>query len=92
MANNPISFFIYTSIYWKYNAKDISIDNVKTNEKLVIKKMKEDGERKWLISRYPLNAAKKWIETNEKEIYEWKWNNGKLNRKINMDHELTIAM
>jgi hypothetical protein len=93
MANDPVSYFIYTSIDEDDNVDDISFENIKTNEKLVFKKKEEDDDDdEWylLISRYPLNAAKSWIEANEKEIYEW--DRKKLNRKINMDGELTIAM
>jgi hypothetical protein len=66
---------------------------VKTNEKLVIKTRIYDNGwmlRKLLISRYPLNATKSWIEANEKEISEW--NRWELNRKIIIDDELTIAI
>jgi hypothetical protein len=42
-----------------------------------------------LISRYPLNADKSWIEANEKEINQCRW---KIDRKITIDGELTIAM
>jgi hypothetical protein len=94
-ANNPVSFFIYTRVEKSdYTVEDSSLENIKTNEQLVIKTNRDDV-RKWhlLISRYPLNAAKSWIEANEKEISEWKWNTGKLNRQIIMDGELmTINM
>jgi hypothetical protein len=89
MANNPVSFFIYIGM-GDNDVQDISFENVKTQEKLVVKTIMHDLKWKMLlISRYPLNAAKKWIEANEKEIYEW--NPEKLNRRINMDQELTMA-
>jgi ABC-type proline/glycine betaine transport system substrate-binding protein len=43
-----------------------------------------------LISRYPLDAAKSWIEANEKEIDEW--NPKKLDRKITMAKGLAIGI
>jgi hypothetical protein len=89
MADNPISFFIYTSIIWKHNVQDISIDNVKTNEKLVIQMKSNPYWKKLMIWRYPLNAAKWWIEANEKAINQCRW---KIDRKINIDYELTVAM
>jgi hypothetical protein len=88
MANDPASFIIYTRLETDCVVEDISVENVKTNEKLVIKK--NDDNTEMLISRYPLNAAKSWIEANEKEIFEW--NREKLDRKINMDDKLTITM
>jgi hypothetical protein len=90
MANNPISFFINTSINQNDNVEDITVENVKTTEILVIKTESGDRWKKLMISRYLLNATKKWIEANEKEISDW--DPQKLNRKINMDGELTIAM
>jgi hypothetical protein len=94
MANHSVSFFIRTRITDndKVQPDYISFNNIKTNEKLVIK-TKCDPHCHWskilLISRHPLNAAKSWIEANESE-----WNTSKLNRKIyvNMNDELTIAM
>jgi hypothetical protein len=87
MANDPASFIIYTKLENYCVVEEISLKNVKTNEKLVIKKMDDD---KMLISRYPLNAVKSWIEAYEKEIIEW--DGRKLNRQINMDGELTITI
>jgi hypothetical protein len=91
MATNPVSFFIYTYIDQNDNVEDISFENVKTNEKLVVKTGIYDNGwmlQKLLVSRYPLNAAKSWIEANEKEIYEWtRW---ELNRKIIIDGEIAM--
>jgi hypothetical protein len=79
-ANHAVSFFIYSSIY-RYNNLDISIDNVKTNEKLVIKiTNRGDVEGMLMIWRYPVKATKKWIEAYEKEIDEW--DGEKLDRKM----------
>jgi hypothetical protein len=52
--------------------REISLENNKTNEKLVVKAggMYEEEER-LLISRRPLKAAKRKIEEDEKEIFEW---------------------
>jgi hypothetical protein len=58
---------------------------MKTNQKLVIKTTKDKDDSRYkmlLISRYSLNAAKGWIEANEKVILEW--DNEKLHRKINL--------
>jgi hypothetical protein len=90
MAKNPASFFIYTKIDQDANVEDISFENVKTNEKLVIRKMEEYRDWMLLIARHPLNAAKSWIEENEEEISEWQ--NWKLKRIINLDNEMTIAI
>jgi hypothetical protein len=84
MANHSVSFFvrIRVKIHDNDNVQPdyISFDNAKTNEKMVIK-TKMDGQwKKLFISRYPLNAAKNWIETNENEIAEW--HTSQLNRKI----------
>jgi hypothetical protein len=52
----------------------ISLKNDKTNEKLVIKS--EAGLRQYeqslLISRHSSKAAKRKLEEDEKEIFEWK--------------------
>jgi hypothetical protein len=89
MANHAASFFIYTSVNRKHNVQDISIDNVKTNEKLVIQTKSNPNWKKLMIWRYPLNADKSWIEANEKAINQCRW---KIDRKINIDYELTVAM
>jgi hypothetical protein len=94
MANHPASYFIHVGIS-QNDVPGISIENVKTQEKLVIEAKIDHG--KWknlLISRYPLNAAKSWIEANEKEITEWgtpicicsKW------RQIIFHDQMLIAM
>jgi hypothetical protein len=93
MANHAVSFFILTGSYPDDIFEDISIDNVKTNEKLVIKNIDDDewsSTSKLLVSRYPLNAAKSWIEANEKEIAEW--NGEELDRKIILQDGLTIGI
>jgi hypothetical protein len=87
MANNPASFFIYFPILPNDAIEDIAFENMKTMEKLVLKKM-DNGDEKLLIARYPLNAAKSWIEANENEIY--KLDNAKLERKICMNNDLAM--
>jgi hypothetical protein len=82
MANHSVSFIIYTSIEQNYNVEGISIENIKTDEKLVIKMKADNDDSILLISRYPLNAAKSWIEANESEIYELDTEN--VDRKINI--------
>jgi hypothetical protein len=92
MANNPVSFFIYTRVEQTDDTiEDISLEN-EAMEKLVIKTKRDaDDDDDWnlLISRYPLDAAKSWIEATEKEILEW--DPEKLNRKMTIDGELRIA-
>jgi hypothetical protein len=90
MANIPVSFLIYTRINKDYNVEDISLENVKTNEILVIKTKSVDPWKMLMISRHPLKAPKYWIEANEQEIFDW--DPEKLNRRINMDGEMTIAI
>jgi hypothetical protein len=83
-AKHAVNFFIYAILNPDDNVEDISFEDVKTNEKLVIEiKVGGDGDSKILIiARYPLKAKKNWIEANEKEIAEW--DGGKLDRKINV--------
>jgi hypothetical protein len=90
MTDHSVSFFIRTLIRDKDNIEGISFENVKTKEKLVIKTESADQWKTLLISRYPLKAAKSWIEANENEISEW--NKDKLYRKINMNESLRMAI
>jgi hypothetical protein len=92
MANIPASYFIHVGI-GDNDVPDTSFENVKTQEKLVIKK-KRDYKWKLLISRYPLEAAKSWIETDKKEITEWGTRTNICTRKrcIIFDEEVRIAM
>jgi ABC-type proline/glycine betaine transport system substrate-binding protein len=92
MTDHSVSFFIRTLIRDKDNVEGISFENAKTNEKLVIKteSAHDDGWKMLMVSRYPLKAAKSWIEANENEISEW--NKEKLYRKINMNESLRIAV
>jgi hypothetical protein len=81
MANRPIKFFICIGGNVQQNN---SYENIKTDEKLVIKTKRQSyGKMMLLVSRYRLNAVEDWIEANEKEISEW--HTSKLNRKINVD-------
>jgi hypothetical protein len=60
-ARQPISFFIYLINFRAATVQILSLDNIKTNEKLVIK----GATRKagyLTISRYPIEAAEDWIE------------------------------
>jgi hypothetical protein len=90
VANHAISFFIHIRIIpQNNNVEDISFEDVKTDEKLVIKtKAEADYNGEWktlMVSRYPLKATKNWIEANEKEIAEWtEWTGRKLDRKISV--------
>jgi hypothetical protein len=43
-----------------------------------------------LISRYPSNAGKKWVEENEKEVIEWDFD--EQNRRILLDDTVRNAM
>jgi hypothetical protein len=76
-ADHAVSFFIYAIIRRDNNVEANSFDNLQTNEKLVIKKANYDAHYRhdeWktlLIARYPLKAAKQWIEANEQEIMQW---------------------
>jgi hypothetical protein len=58
------------------------MENGETNEKLIIKKVASHmvGQKEALISRYPLEADKRWVEANEKEAVEWNFNdqNGRI--------------
>jgi hypothetical protein len=95
-SNNSVSFFILLRIRiggnGNFRGTFFSGENVKTDEKLVIK-VKEFNE--WwitlMISRHPFKAAKQWIEANEEEIFQW---DTKINpnRRIILDEELAIAM
>jgi hypothetical protein len=78
------------------------MENGKTKEKLVIKKMALSDKQKVtlrphqleqkmvLISRYPLNVDKHWIEANEREALDWDFN--EQNRKIHLDYPIKNSM
>jgi hypothetical protein len=78
------------------------MQNGETKEKLVIKKGKFLDKQKWsletyrllglvaLISRYPLNASKQWIEANEKEALDWDFDDQ--NRRFCVDNPIENAM
>jgi hypothetical protein len=91
IANHPVSFFIHTSSYPDDIFEEISIENVKTNEKLVIKNGFVGVGGVLLIWRYPLNAAKNWIEANQNEITA-QWDRETLDRKITLTDGLTIGI
>jgi hypothetical protein len=88
-ANHAVSFFINAIIRRDNNEEADSFDNLQTNEKLVIKKANYDAHYRhdeWktlLIGRYPLKAAKKWIEANDNELIQFDDNKEKkIDRKI----------
>jgi hypothetical protein len=75
--------------------QDVCIKNGETKEKLVMKKvdsqkMALEKYKMVLISRYPLNAGKKWITDNEKEAVEWNFD--KQNGRIILDNPAINAM
>jgi hypothetical protein len=75
-ANNAVSFFIRLDVP-KHFKPEISLENNKTNERLVFKAVSEGketviyGEQRLLISRHSSKDAKHKIEEEEKEISEW---------------------
>jgi hypothetical protein len=72
---------------------NISLENDRTNEKLVIKKIQFNQQSTngdgLLISRYPMEANDKWIEENENEILDWDFS--QQNRQINLEENMTIG-
>jgi hypothetical protein len=71
------------------------MENATTKEMLVIKKVEsaqfdsDYWEQKMaLVSRYPVGAAKQWIETNEREAMEWDFD--KQNGQIHLGMQLAI--
>jgi hypothetical protein len=73
-SNKSISFFIRLTVPKNLQQPEISLDNKKTNEKLVIKAgagKSEDQDKLLMISRYSSKTAKHKIEEDEKEILEW---------------------
>jgi hypothetical protein len=79
---------------------DVCMKNSETNEKLVIKKVNTTakvrlrkhqlGQKMALISRYPSNSYKEWIEANEREVVEW--NFGDQNSRIYIHNPIKNAM
>jgi hypothetical protein len=79
--------------------QNVCIGNGETKEKLVIKNVDSHKMalekysiplKMVLISRYPSNAGKKWIEQNEKEAVEWDFY--KQNSSICLDDPVKNAM
>jgi hypothetical protein len=85
MANKPSCFLIHISYDQNKNLPHICLDNVETNEQLVIKVTKWLHGRQMVISRYPSEAAKDWVEANEKEICDW--DGRKIDRKFILEEE-----
>jgi hypothetical protein len=88
-----VSFFVkvYNPTPWIYVDHDVqseSVDNNKTQEKLVVNLGDDDdnfGDVNFMtISRYPMAASVEWIEEMEKSVedLEEEWNNGDQKRKI----------
>jgi hypothetical protein len=85
------------SVEWHGN---ICMQNEETREKLVIKTveaLQQDFEfraiqpqKLALISRYPLNAGKEWVEANEREALDWDYEEE--NRTICLDYPIKIAL
>jgi hypothetical protein len=87
-AIRPVSFFVHLQIFRHENAErqDISLDNGRTNERLVIKTI-DRYSLVVLISRYSVGAnQQEWIEANEREIMEWDFH--EQNRRIRFDYSL----
>jgi hypothetical protein len=85
-AEYPANFFIRWDFNWQIKWKgDISLENGRTNEKLVIKKMKWDI----LICRYPMEASKDWIEAHEKDVLERKF--GEQNLRSGLTYDLVTS-
>jgi hypothetical protein len=80
------------------NWQDICLDNAQTKEQLVIKTFGPPprdpsdfdfmGPREImvLICRYPMGANPEWIEANQQEIMEWKFDDQ--NRRIRFERSL----
>jgi hypothetical protein len=61
-ARLPISFFIHLDHFRDADTvQSFSLDNAKTNEKLVIKRVTRRSDS-MTISRFPMDAAEEWIE------------------------------
>ena len=71
-SNRAVSFSIWLSFYPDAaNVQSLSMDNEKTNEKLVIKGADESyGDV--FISRYPVGVSDKWIDEMSK-ILDYKY-------------------
>jgi hypothetical protein len=87
-ATSPISFFMKIFVDGNIDGQDVSLDNTETNEKLLIKTINPDedepkGPGMLLFSRYPMEASKKWVKDNEKEILNWNFD--KMKRKIYLE-------
>jgi hypothetical protein len=83
-ANHPVSFYIRLILPENFQ-QQISLENNKTNEKLVVKVK----AGRLLISRHSSKAAKHKIEEEEKEISEWKSYGDNGPRRICLTRELS---
>jgi hypothetical protein len=87
-----VSFFVkVNTMSWVYADYDVeyidsdSVDNAKTQEKLVIKGVDDEYVT---IARYPMAASVDWIKQIEKsveDLLEEEWNNEDQNRKIELN-------
>jgi hypothetical protein len=83
------------------------MENGETKEKLVIKNVALSDKQKLamqayeypfqlqimtLISRYPFNAGKKWIEANEREALDWDFNEQKRTIFVDVGNTIKNAM
>jgi hypothetical protein len=71
----------------------ICLDHDKTKEKFVTKMEEAEFLEDWeevflLISRYPQTSTKRWIEENEKEVFDWYVSDDKT---IRLTEELKIG-
>jgi hypothetical protein len=79
-ANQAVSFFAsFWFIDTAANVQSISLDNHKTQEKLVIQGNDLHPKILVTISRYPMGPTEEWIEENAKSIYRQQ------ERKIEVD-------
>jgi hypothetical protein len=84
-----VSFFfkVYNPAPWidvDYDVQSVSLDNAKTQEKLVI----NPGDNECMtISRYPMKASVEWINEMEKSIedMEEEWNSENQKRRIELN-------
>jgi hypothetical protein len=90
------SFFIRIVVDKKDHSEDISMQNDKSKEKLVIKsahsnRIKVDEEETFLlISRHPLDITDEWVRQNEAKALRWDFDSQM--RQIRLTKSLGIAL
>jgi hypothetical protein len=91
-AKHPISFFIRIVVYGTFKWQDFVMDNSGTNEKMTIKNAQNNNtiqdDKLVIISRYPNDAGKGWIEENEKEVLDWDFY--EQNRRIHLRKHMAM--